>query len=76
MKINFPYENIEGFEISDDFDAKLFDLPDIKTDLCVSEIIRQALDRPIGSKGLCKLAKGKKKILIVTDDIHRPTPVF
>ena len=76
MKVIFPYKKVESFEISDDFNAQLFDLPNIKTALSSSEIVRQALDQPIESKKLCELAKNKQKILIVTDDIHRPTPVF
>lgn len=76
MKVSFPYENLEGFEISNNFNAELFDLPDIKTAFSSSEIVRLAIDKPIGCKGLCELAAEKKKILIVTDDIHRPTPIY
>lgn len=76
MKVRFPYKKVEGFEISNNFNPQFFDLPDIKTGLSGSEIVQQAIDQPIKSKRLRELAKGKQKILIVTDDIHRPTPVF
>lgn len=38
------------------------------------EIIRDALAHPIGSKSLLELAKGKKKVLIVTSDHTRAMP--
>ena len=75
MKISFPYKDLTGFEIPDNLDAELFDLPDVKTDLSSSDVVRLALDQPIGCAPLCELASQKKKILIVTDDIHRPTRV-
>ena len=75
MNVEFPYKNVEAFEISDDLNAQLFDLPDSYTSLSGTEIVRRSLDQPIGSQGLYELAKGKKKILIVTDDIARPTRV-
>lgn len=44
--------------------------------LCHDEeaIIREALDNPIGSQPLEKLAKGKNRIVIITSDHTRPMP--
>jgi len=38
------------------------------------EIVREALDNPIGSPTLAELTKNVKKILIISNDITRPTP--
>ena len=38
------------------------------------EIVRQALENPIGSVRLAEKAKGKKKILVITSDHTRPVP--
>ena len=40
-----------------------------------TEIIRESLERPIGCESLDKLVLGSKKILIISDDLTRPTPV-
>jgi nickel-dependent lactate racemase len=37
--------------------------------------IRKAFDEPIGTKRIRTLAKGKKEVVVVFDDITRPTPV-
>jgi len=75
MHISFPYENFEGLEIPENFSAHLFDLPENGTDLSNADIVRQAMSSSTGCKRLCELSAGKKRVLIVTDDIHRPTPV-
>lgn len=38
------------------------------------EIVRSALENPIGSVRLCEKAKGRKKILVITSDHTRPVP--
>ena len=38
------------------------------------EMVRQALENPIGSVRLAEKAKGKKKILVITSDHTRPVP--
>ncbi|HUS82740.1 MAG TPA: lactate racemase domain-containing protein [Dehalococcoidia bacterium] len=37
--------------------------------------IRKAFDEPIGTKRIHTLARGKKEVVIIFDDITRPTPV-
>ena len=76
MIINFPYKNVEKLVIAGDFDAQLFDLPKTTASLNPSEVVFNALKQPIGSEKLSELAKNCKKVLIVSDDIHRPTPVY
>jgi len=36
--------------------------------------MRQALQRPIGTRGIRELARGKSKVVILVDDTSRPTP--
>lgn len=38
------------------------------------ELVKKALENPIGSKPLCELAKGKKHIVIISSDHTRPVP--
>ncbi len=38
------------------------------------EIVRTALENPIGSERLCDLVKGKQHLLIITSDHTRPVP--
>lgn len=40
------------------------------------EEVRKALREPIGTKPLAKLAKGKKEVAIVVDDMTRPTRAY
>ena len=39
-----------------------------------SELVRRALDNPIGSAPLSELARGKKKVVIIASDHTRPVP--
>jgi nickel-dependent lactate racemase len=75
MVIAFPYKEFGDIHIPDNFLAELFDLPPITSDKVGIDVVCEALAKPIGSARLCDCAKGKKKVLIISDDIHRPTPV-
>ena len=39
-----------------------------------AELVRRAMDAPIGSQKLSELAKGKKKVIIIASDHTRPVP--
>ena len=39
-----------------------------------SDLVRDALNNPIGSLPLCELAKGKKHVVIISSDHTRPVP--
>ncbi|MBQ4051833.1 MAG: nickel-dependent lactate racemase [Oscillospiraceae bacterium] len=39
-----------------------------------TELVRDALENPVGSPRLCELAKGKQKIVIIASDHTRPVP--
>lgn len=45
-----------------------------KPEACEEELVRRALENPIASSRLCDLAKGCKKIVIITSDHTRPVP--
>ena len=49
------------------------ELPDVNTHQQI-EIVRQALLNPIGSKRLCELVTGKRRVLLITSDHTRPMP--
>lgn len=38
------------------------------------ELVQEALENPIGTPRLCELAKGKKKIVVISSDHTRPVP--
>lgn len=38
------------------------------------ELVRLAIENPIGQPRLCKLAEGKKRIVVITSDHTRPVP--
>ena len=42
--------------------------------LSEEELVQAALENPIESERLCELAKGKKRILVITSDHTRPVP--
>ena len=75
MIVNFPYSDTDSLEIPADCDIQIFDLPIHKFHITGSAAVEKAMLKPIESKRLFELAFGKKKILIVADDISRPTPI-
>ncbi|RAZ93824.1 lactate racemization operon protein LarA, partial [Klebsiella oxytoca] len=38
------------------------------------QLVREALENPVGTPRLCELAKGKAKIVIIASDHTRPVP--
>ena len=74
MKIDFPhYANVPAVKIPDGNLLGIFSLPSREPD---ESVIKSALDHPIGTVKLSKLASGKSKVLIVCDDVARPTPAY
>ncbi|MBQ1439979.1 MAG: DUF2088 domain-containing protein, partial [Solobacterium sp.] len=47
---------------------------EFKTDKSEVELVKEALENPIGTPPLCELAKGKNKVVIVTSDHTRAVP--
>ncbi|TVQ20939.1 MAG: nickel-dependent lactate racemase [Spirochaetaceae bacterium] len=86
MTVRFPYTSVEPLELDGSVAADFFDLPDASpgpenaTSASVeqidpSAIVTNALRSPIGTEPLAELARGKRSVLVVFDDVSRPTPV-
>ena len=75
MKIEFPYQDVEPLEITPDYKLTVLAPCDYQRDISGPACVQQALHNPIGSPRLSVIAAAKKKVLLVFDDIARPTPV-
>ena len=49
-------------------------LADYKPPKTGRELIREALEHPVGSPRLCDMAEGKKRIVVISSDHTRPVP--
>jgi lactate racemase len=45
-----------------------------KADRSISQMVSEAVTNPVGTLPLAELVKGRKNIVIISDDIARPTP--
>jgi nickel-dependent lactate racemase len=75
VEIRFPYSDIGELSIPDSVSVDQFALPEVPTPAAATEIVTQALAAPIGTPRLRQLAREKSKVLLVVDDVSRPTPV-
>lgn len=75
MRVLFPYSGTKPLEFPSRYRAQVFNLPSVTVKGSETAIVRDALRKPIGSKNLSILARGKKSVLLVVDDITRPTPI-
>ncbi len=75
MKVVFPYPEVAPLEVPDANVLGVFRTADVVPRASVAEIVREALARPIGTPPLATLAAGRRRVLIVCDDVSRPTPV-
>lgn len=75
MKIKLPYGK-EGMEVElpDDVDVLESKAANYESEKSEEEIIRESLENPIDSERVSELAKGKKKITLITSDHTRPVP--
>ncbi|MBE6648096.1 MAG: nickel-dependent lactate racemase [Ruminococcaceae bacterium] len=77
MKINFPYGKTKiPFEIEDSRISAILasKAEEYKPALSETELIKQALESPIGSERLSVLAKDAKKVIVISSDHTRPVP--
>lgn len=66
IRLNFPREwNIIEYRMSGHDFIPLSDLQ-----------IQEAFEKPIGTPRIRDLARGKRKVVIISDDLARPTPVY
>jgi nickel-dependent lactate racemase len=73
--IRFPYEGVKSLEIPDRNLMGVFSPPRMSPLRTEEEILSDALANPVGSGRLRQALDGKRNVLIVSDDHHRPTPV-
>jgi len=73
--IRFPYENMEALEIPDKNLMGVFSPPRMASSRTEGQVLASALTHPIGAPRLAEALRGKRNILIASDDHHRPTPV-
>ena len=78
MQYRFPYKTGSGIDrmtIPDGFDVRVYaakSLPEVERSL--RDIVRQALLQPIGLPPLASLLRPNRSVLLVVDDMSRPTP--
>jgi len=75
VEIEFPYSNVDLLTIPDSMHPRVFSLPAYQPSGNGFELVQSALRNPLGARPLRELAAHKRRILIVSDDVSRPTPV-
>ncbi|MFX1376761.1 MAG: lactate racemase domain-containing protein [Promethearchaeota archaeon] len=65
-----------NLDFPDSWDISIFNMEGAKNTELSEDEIKNAILNPIGTLSLSELAKGKKKIVIVIDDMTRPTPIY
>jgi nickel-dependent lactate racemase len=75
MTIRFPYPDVKPLVLPDGCGVTELALPQIRRAETGLAAVQSALENPTESPRLRDLAKGKGRVLIVSDDKTRPTPV-
>ena len=77
MKIRLGYgTGFQEAEVPEDNIIKTLEQNDVASDAKASDIIRRALEEPIGTKRLRDIVKPGEKVVIITSDITRPMPTW
>ena len=76
MNIKFPYG--KGY-IEEEFGGELSavlesNINEYTPKLSETELVKAAMETPVGTPRLCELAKGKNKVVIIASDHTRPVP--
>jgi nickel-dependent lactate racemase len=74
-EIRFPYKGVTPMEIPERNLLGIFSPPRMDPGRTEGEILSDALASPVGADRLRRAVEGKRNVLIVSDDHHRPTPV-
>jgi len=76
ITVEFPYgKGTMPLHVEDDMLKAVIECdPPEEVTLSERELIEQALAAPIGSPPLAEMARGKKKVLVITSDHTRPVP--
>jgi len=75
VRIEFPYENVPALDVPDGNLSGVYGPEEIEERAPIREQVAAALRAPIGGPALRVLAENTRDILVVVDDISRPTPV-
>jgi nickel-dependent lactate racemase len=75
MRIDFPYPD-SFVEVPEANLMGVYALPEWPAPDDEASIVRRALEQPIGSPRLRDLAQGASSVLVVCDDVSRPTPAY
>lgn len=75
MNISFPYQDYGPLDIPDGYRTEVYNIKEFIAENNGMAVVQAALENPIGTGRLAELARKRGKILIVADDICRPTPV-
>lgn len=75
MTIEFPYPTVPPLELTAEQLIGVFQTAASPADTDPTALVLAAIAAPIGTPPLAELARGCRSVLIVTDDISRPTPV-
>lgn len=76
MKINFPYyDDILPFDVLDANLVGVYQPSRTEPELPPAELVRRAFENPIGCEPIRDLARGSRRVLVLTDDYTRKTPV-
>ena len=75
VRITFPYPEVASVEIPRGNFMGLFEFAALPHGRPEGEVVGEALGAPIGCGPLPEMVRGKERVLIVSDDHHRPTPV-
>ncbi len=73
--VEFPYHDFGSMEVPDENLMGIYGLPEAESLKDVPARVSEVLANPTGTPPLKELARGKRRVLIVADDISRPTPV-
>ncbi|MEW6200732.1 MAG: lactate racemase domain-containing protein, partial [bacterium] len=79
MKQKIPWGKDEFLEFELPRGWKLAGVMEPKVRAPIADVAAEldsALKQPIGLPPLTQLAKGKRKVVVVVDDISRPTPAY
>lgn len=77
MLVELPYgDTFLTAELPDDQEIRILEgkLQSYRPEMSEAELIRLAMEHPIGSPRLCELAKGKQKVVLICSDHTRPVP--
>jgi nickel-dependent lactate racemase len=76
VRYDFPYDTIAGLDIPDSHEVSPYSvkaLPDAPAD--EDKLISDSIAAPIGMERISKRLGATSRVLIVVDDISRPTPI-